>query len=480
MEQKQTNRKLINISKKTFIEVAVLLLVLLAASIVLTYLLPKGDFGTAPDGSPDYLQYIPREDLPGIPLLQGVFAPVLVFFSHDGLALAMLSLFLFVIAAAFQVMNDVGGVRVLVGAVSERFRTRRKLLLLTLLSLLFYCFGAFLGLFEEMLTMLPIVAALCVVLGFDSFTGFLCCIISCGFGFASAVTNPFTVLLASAIIGVNPMLNVWYRILIFVVMFALLQGFLFLYVRRIGRSPASGLTLEHDELLRSGAASLIDAGAIPPARKRRLMRVYAAFLLIALALIIVFSLTPALRDYTVVLLTVYFLVFGLAAGLLVADSRAQVFRSFGRGFVGALPTLVPIALAASIKFVFERGGVLPTVVHAINGVVSGKSPAAVALTIWLIVLLLEFFISSSTAKAIFIMGLLAVVQTGLSKELLVLIYTFGDGYTNVLFPTSPVLLISLSMIGVEYFTWVKKSAPLFLLNFLLVVGFIVLAVAVGY
>ena len=479
MEDKQTNKTLINISKKTFIEVAVLLLVLLAVSIVLTYLVPKGDFGLLPDGSPDYLEYVRRDDIPGIPWYQGVFAPVLVFFSSDGVTLAVLSLFLFVIAAAFQVMNDVGGVRVLVGAVSDRFRTRRRTLLI-LISFLFYCFGAFLGLFEEMLTLMPIVAALCVVLGYDSFTGFLCCIISCGFGFASAITNPFTVLLASTIIGVNPMVNIWFRILIFIVMFLLLQGFIFAYTRRLGRDPDASLTGAHDRVLRDSAAGLISDGALTPEKRRRLMRVYAAFLLAALALIIVSSLLPALRGYTVVLLIVYFLVFGILAGLAVGASRRAVLRSFGRGFVGALPTLVPIALAASIKYVFDRGGILPTIVHRINGIVAGHSAVTVALVIYLIVLLLEFFISSSTAKAIFIMGLLAVVQTGLSKEMLVLLYTFGDGYTNVLFPTSPVLLISLSMIGVEYFTWVKKSIPLFLLNLILVIGFIVLGVAIAY
>jgi uncharacterized ion transporter superfamily protein YfcC len=69
---------------------------------------------------------------------------------------------------------------------------------------------------------------------------------------------------------------------------------------------------------------------------------------------------------------------------------------------------------------------------------------------------------------------------GLSKEMLVLLYTFGDGYTNVLFPTSPVLLISLSMIGVNYLSWVKRSSLLFLVNFLLVAAFIALGVSIGY
>jgi len=89
--------------------------------------------------------------------------------------------------------------------------------------------------------------------------------------------------------------------------------------------------------------------------------------------------------------------------------------------------------------------------------IEGRSPIAIALAIYLIVLLLEFFISSSTAKAILVMGLLAMLNTGLSKQMLVLLYTFGDGYTNVIFPTSPVLLISLSMIGVDYFKWINQD-----------------------
>ncbi len=470
---------LISISRRSFIQVTLLLLGLLAVSIALTYVIPKGEFGLFPNGEPNYLDYVRRGDLGGIPLWQGILAPVLVFFSSDGLTLIMLSLFMFVISASFQVMNDVGGIRALVGAVSGRFRGRRGLLLV-LLSFLFYCFGSFLGLFEEMLTMLPIVSALCVLVGFDSFTGFICCILSCGFGFAGAITNPFTVLLASEIIGANPMEHVWFRILVFLVMFGLLLAFLFLYLRKLKKDPSSSLTLRHDEALRRSAAEDAAGDGETPERTKRLKLCYTLFLLCALVLIVVCSLSSALRGYTVVVLIAYFLVFGLLAGTLAHGDFRFVLHSFLRGFSGALPTIVFIALAASIKYVFDRGSVLPTIVNQINTLIAGHSPVLVALMIYLIVLLLEFFISSSTAKAILVMGLLAMVNTGLSKQMLVLLYTFGDGYTNVIFPTSPVLLISLSMVEVEYFTWVRKSALFFTVNFLLVLAFIVLGVVVGY
>ena len=479
MKKDKQQATLISISRKSFIQVTLLLLGLLALSILLTYLIPKGEFGMLPDEQINYLDYTRRDDLSGIPLWQGLLAPVLVFFSGDGLTLLMLSLFLFVISAAFQVMSDVGGIRALISAVSRRFRNRRALLLV-LLSFLFYCFGSFLGLFEEMLTMLPIVAALCVLLGYDSFTGFLCSILACGFGFAGAITNPFTVLLASEIIGANPMEHIWFRILIFLVMFCLFLGFLFLYVRRLKGSPDSSLTLRHDETIRQSIGDVLSEEEKTPAAARRLKLSYALFLSGALALIIISSLLSALRGYTVVILIAYFLIFGIAAGTVACGDVRFVLKSFLRGIGGALPTIVFIALAASIKYVFDRGAVLPTIVNQINGLVAGHSRILVAVLIYLIVLLLEFFISSSTAKAILVMGLLAMVNTGLSKQMLVLLYTFGDGYTNVLFPTSPVLLISLSMVEVEYFTWIRKSAPLFALNFLLVLAFIVLGVVVGY
>ena len=115
----KNKKSLINISKKTFFSVIILLAALIAVSIILTYVIPSGTFGTLPNGSVDYLSYTENEDIKGIPVLQGILAPVLVFFSSDGLTLIMLSLFLMIISAAFQVMNDAGGIRSVIGYVSS-------------------------------------------------------------------------------------------------------------------------------------------------------------------------------------------------------------------------------------------------------------------------------------------------------------------------------------------------------------------------
>lgn len=470
-----SDNRLIDLPKKTVVQVTALLVSIMLVSIVLTYIIPGGQFGTLPDGSPDYSVYIRRDDLTGVPILKGILAPILVFFSPDGLTLFVLSIFLIVVAGAFQIMSDVGGVHSLIGSLSKKFSGHRKLLIIAM-SLMFYSLGSFLGQFENMLTMLPIVASLCVLLGYDSFTGFLCCIVSTAIGFATAITNPFTVVLASDIIGISPVEKIWYRLIIFAVIFLILITYILLYTRKISKDPSSSYTYENDEKLRAAEKKeLFDV-----ADEARVRKVYTVFLVLGVVVVIVGSVIESVRSYEVVFLTVYFLIGGVIAGYLACHDMKRVMRGLKEGLMSALPAILLVAVASSVKYVFVEGQVLPTIVNGMNELTRGVQPFGVALIVYFIVLVLEFFISSSTAKALLVMSMLSVASLGLSKTMLVLIYTFADGYTNMLFPTSPVLLIGLSMINVSYFTWVKKSAPFFVAITAAVVAFLAIGIKIGY
>ena len=477
-ESASSENKLVNISRKSFISVLILLLVLMTVSIVLTYVLPKGAYRTTVvDGQEitDYQSYVPLPEETGIPIWKGLASPFLILGTGDGLNLIMLSIFLVVIVGMFQTMNDMNGVRVIVDRVIRRFQGRR-FLLLSVVSLLFMLFGALLGLFEEMLTLLPIIVILSVSLGFDSFTGFLISIVSCGFGFASAITNPFTVLFASKLIGVNPLTNFWFRILIFLTMYGLLELGLFLYTRKIAKKPEASATYERDIQLRG---TLFREEKIP--NEKRIFLTYLTFFIAVLFVIITFSAIDAVRDYTVAALIAVFLIGGILSGLISSGFQAgKTFKSFLKGMLSALPTILFILMASSVKYILVEGHVLPTVTNTINGIAANRNPYQLTLILFLIVLVLEFFISSSTAKAIFVMSILSVLTIGLTKEMQVLIYTFADGYTNLLFPTSPVLLIGLSMIGFSYFKWLKRSWLLFVITFSLVIGFLMLGVWIGF
>ena len=103
--------KIINISKKTFINVLIILFSLIVVSTVFTYLIPKGEFATVnnPDGSTsiDYSNFIYIDGAKGINIFKGLFSPILVLGSSDGLTIIMLSLFLLSISGSFQIINDI-------------------------------------------------------------------------------------------------------------------------------------------------------------------------------------------------------------------------------------------------------------------------------------------------------------------------------------------------------------------------------------
>lgn len=476
MESK-VNKKLINISTHTFIVALVMLAALMVFAIILTYVIPRGEYGVIiQDGEEiiDYTSYHRLDDVKGINIFKGLFAPILLLASSDGISVIMLSIFLVVIAACFQAMNDCAGIKVIVKRIVNRFSNKR-FLLMSVISLIFMLFGAMLGLFEEMLTLLPIVAMVAISVGYDSFTGFLVSIVSCGFGFASAITNPFTVLFASKIVDVNPLINGWYRVIIFIVMYMLLVVWIYFYTRKIAKDPTKSLTYDNDLDIK---ADMQEARVIKDEKKIFLS--YIIFFSVVLVTIFCFSLISALRDYTVVALIAVFLIGGFIASLVSTSNLRKTATSFGRGALSALPTIAFILLASSIKYILVEGRVIATISNSINDALRTSNPYLIALILFGIVLVLEFFISSSTAKAIFVMSILSVLTLGLTKETLVLIYTFGDGYTNLLFPTSPVLLIGLSMIGVSYFKWLKKSWLLFIITFVLVIGFLALAILIGY
>lgn len=463
--------KIFDISKKTFFSVMIILISLLVFSIILTYVLPKGKFlETIENGEIiiHYDQYIKLNGEKGINLFKGIFAPILVLFSNDGLSILMLSLFILIITGAFQTMNDCNGMKVIVQKMIIKFKDKKKLLL-ALVTLIFMSFGSFFGLFEEVLTLLPLILVLTLSLGYDSYTGFLVCIIATCFGFSSALTNPFTVITASAILGISPLAHFWYRIIIFIIMYGLLLIFIFHHLKVIDNNPEKSPTYQNDiEKLKNLQLEDYQENK----ENKRTFITYVVFLLTVLMTIITITSIESLRGYIVVFLIVIFLVGGIVSGYIASNNFKMVCKSFIKGFISGLPAVAMILVASSAKFILEEGQVLPTIANYISILVNNGNKFVVLLLIFLIILVLEFFISSSTAKAVFVMGILSCVSIGISKELLVLAYIFGDGYTNVLFPTSPVLLIALAMTGINYTTWLKRSKWLFIITFILVFAFL--------
>ena len=139
-------------------------------------------------------------------------------------------------------------------------------------------------------------------------------------------------------------------------------------------------------------------------------------------------------------------------------------------------------MASSIRFILEEAHVLDTILHGAISLARTLPGWAVILFIYLVVLVMNFFIPSGSAKAFMLIPLIVPMAQifGLSTQLCVVAFAFGDGFSNVFYPTNPALLISLGLAGVSYNDWFRWSWKFQFMNLALTSAILIFGLIVGY
>ncbi|MGD9762064.1 MAG: AbgT family transporter, partial [Candidatus Izemoplasmatales bacterium] len=185
---------------------------------------------------------------------------------------------------------------------------------------------------------------------------------------------------------------------------------------------------------------------------------------------------------TIILMSITFLVGGITAGVIINNDLLKTLKIFWKGMLAVMPAAILIILAGSVKYIMTSGEIMDTILYYFESILSDKPAIVGVLGIYLIILIIQFFIGSASAKAVLIMPILVplVSLIGVSSNIAILAFIFGDGYTNVIFPTNGVLLIALSIAAVQYQKWFKWTIKLQALTFLITIILLVIAYAIGY
>ena len=466
-----------NINLRSFLTVVLVLVAVLLLCGGLSYVVPQGSFVRDENGE-ILLGSYREEGVSGIAPWRVLTAPIRVFASSDALLLIMISVFLLVMSGVFNLLEKTGGIKIFIGRIMGHLREKGgPVVCITVLIMML--FGSFFGMFEELVTLLPIIILFMLSMKMDTMTGLGACLLAACFGFSAAITNPFSVGLATQVANVNPSEGVWLRLVFFGITYATLCVFLMLHLRKIEKDPESSLSYEVDQKKRE-ALQLTSEEKNP--QNDRVFRIYAGFFAIQGVLLILIASVRAVADYAIPILAVSFLLFGSVAGILVTRNPKKVAGYILRGASAMLPAVLMIALAGSVKLVMEESRITDTIMHYIIELLTGKNPFLAIVLIYGLILFLQIFIGSASAKIILVMPIVMPVATalGLSPTLVILAYCMADGFTDVILPTNPVLLIGLSMANVSYGKWVKWTWKLQLV--VLIETFLTLffGIAIGY
>lgn len=464
------------INIKSFLTVVIVLMALLILCGVMTYLIPTGAYERDSEGQ-IVMGTFTEGEVEGIAPWRVLTAPFRVFFKDGGITVVMICLFLLIMSGIFNLLEKTGGVKVFMSRIIRRMGNRQAPVI-CLTVLIFMLFGSFFGMYEELITLLPIMILFMLSLGLDTLMGLGVCLLAACFGFSAAITNPFSVGLASEVAGIAPSDGVWLRVLFFILTYTLLCGFLLLHLRRIKRNPAASLTYVQDQEKRAD----LDSSATAMEGGDKVFRAFAVFFGIQAGVLVLIASVRAISDYAIPILALSFLVSGIVTGYVVCERRSDVWRHIGSGMAAMLPAVAMIALASAPKLVMTESGIMDTVMHHMISLLESRHPAMAILLVYALTLFLQVFISSASAKIFLIMPIiLPVTQAlGLSPNLVILAYCMADGFTDVILPTNPILLIGLSMMGVSYGKWLKWTWVLQLALLCASVGVLLFGVWIGY
>lgn len=465
-----TNQKNgLSISVKSFITAIIVIFALMVASYLLTFFVPAGVYERIEDASGNLIIYTEggfHEVEGGIPFWKWLLSPILVLGASGSGALIAVIAFLLVIGGIFNALEKCGLIKYMLDRMCHRFGAVRYRLL-AIIPLFFMTLGSLVGSFEECVPLVPIVVALAINLGWDRLTGIAMSLLATGCGFAAGVCNPFTVGVAQQLAGLPMFSGAWLRLLAFALIYGLLLAFLFYHAKRIERPVSESAHMED---------------FIPSKKMDRALLSFAVILGVGIVAILASGFLPFLQDYTMIIVAVTFLIAGITATILSGMKARALGHEFFGGLVGILPAVLMILMASSIKYTLEEASVLDTILHGAVGLAEHLPPWSVILFIHLIVLVMNFFIPSGSAKAFMLIPLIVPLSQifGISPQLAILAFAFGDGFSNVFYPTNPALLISLGLADVGYVDWFKWSWRFQAANLLLTSLILLFGLSVGY
>ncbi len=455
------------ISKKAFIQSAVILLLLMIIAGVLTRVLPTGLYDrTELDGHSGIVAGSYHETSGVVyPIWRWFTAPIEVLWGADAAMVITIIVFILLVSAAFAVLDKSGILNSVLARIVKRFG-KRKYLLLMVLCLFFMLLGAFLGLFEEIVPLVPLMIALSYSLGWDALVGLGMSILATNMGFSAAITNPFTIGVAQNLAGLPPFSGWQFRIPVFIAIYLLMVWFLVSYAKKIDRNPEKSLIYKEDQADRKRYTDLdLESMAKSGGKIGRAGIVFGITILMIILVLVGGSQVQFLSDYALPLVGLLFFIGGLLAGFVSGAKGKLIGKALLDGMGGMAPGIPLILMAVSIKHIVTTGQVMDTMLEGASGTLNSTTPFTAVIIIYVLALIVEVFIGSGSAKAFLLMPILVPLANllGVTRQLTVLAYCFGDGFSNLAYPTNPVLLISLGLAAVSYGKWMKWTAKLWLL-----------------
>lgn len=441
--------------------------------------------------------------------------------------------FILLIGGAFWIMNksqsiDVG-IFAFLGFTQklEKYKWIRKLgvnnIVLTLIMLMFSTFGATFGMSEETIAFIIILVPLAISMGYDSITGVAIVFVAAGLGFAGALLNPFTIGIAQGLSNLPLFSGIEFRLFSWFVINIIGITYVLRYAQKVKYMPERSSVYVEDQYWRDREtkdiqaikyhtpfsawitfvvvlATLITYAFLFPQTKLKIGNlllegpilyiitgIYAVlgfialrksvhfYILVLLLMTILLLIVGVMAyDWYVMEISTLFFSMGILSGIAMSYSADKIVKYFLEGVQDILSAAVIVGLAGGIIIILQEGKIIDPMLHSLASWMQNTGKIAAVGIMYAIQNFINIIIPSGSAKAALTMPIMAPFSDviGISRQATVMAFQFGDGFTNLITPTSGVLIAVIGVAKIPFEKWAKWVAPLIII--LVIVGFLLL------
>ena len=446
---------------------------------VLTWIVPSGSYqrqevnGREVTVAGTYEQsektYIDEETGDEVDLRQGVFDVLQAPTRGIQEAIEVVA-FILIVGGSFQVITKTGAITSGMGRVVRRFKNK-DILIIPIAMVLFALGGTSFGMAEETLPFFAIFMPIMMAMGFDSMTAFMVVFVGARTGYIASTINPFNVLIAQGILGIQGNPQLWLRMIAWVVLTAVAITWVVLYARRVKKNPESSITFEDDIAKKVEFAA--DESALDAEFTGRQKGVLAVF--IAGMCLIIWGLVT--QGWYMNEISAVFLAMGLLAGVIAGFSQDVIAQEFVAGIADFAFSAIVVGLARGILVIASDGMIIDTILNALATGLGGIPAVLFTTLLYVVENLLTILVPSSSGLAALtapIFGPLTELM-GLNPEAAVWALSMGSATMSLICPTSAILVAGLGVCKIKLGQWWKTVWKFFLVVSLINIVFVAIS-----
>ena len=428
----------------------------------LTWIIPGGDYQTKMVNGREEVINGTFHFIPSNP--QGV-AEILKSPIEGFVDAALIIGLVLIVGGAFSVFQKTRAVdSVIMGIATAHHKSRAvQLLLIPIFMIIFSLAGAIFGMSEEVIPFILIFIPLALTIGYDTIIGIAIPFVGAGAGFAGAFLNPFTVGIAQNIAGLPLFSGLPYRVIVWLIVTTTAITFVMIYARKIKNNPEKSLTFKQDIEKRKN----IDLSSIDKFDGLSNRHKIVLFIFLAGLGVLIFGVLK--YGWFIEELAAVFLITGIAVGIAGKLSAGEITDSFIQGAKDLIGTALIIGLARGILILSRNGKIIDTILFEMSTPISSLNPLISSQAMFIVQTFINFFVPSGSGQAVLTMPIMSPLSdlVGVSRQTAVLAFQMGDGFTNIIIPTSAVTIGVLTLADVPWEKWAKWILPLELIFFLL-------------